>query len=178
MDPALQFLDSTNQPLGTTYNVTVPALTSSVSLPQIAPGTVAGTISLTLTVTGQTGAASTLTVPPSVPIITPGSVQILNVTASGFEVEVIANSSPRDLKTATFSFSAASGTSISGTTAFSVDVSSLMTGWYTGTLSQQYGSAFSLTVPFTFTGSSSAISSVSVTLTNSVGSSAPVTGTK
>ena len=178
MDPALQFVDSTGKLLGTTYDITVPALTGSVSLPQIAPGTVAGQISLTLSVIGQTGATSFVTVPSSVPIITAGSVQILNVTSSGFDVEVVANSSPRDLKTATFSFSAASGTSISGTTSFSLDVSSVMTSWYGGTTSQQYGSEFSLTVPFTFSGSSAAISSVTVTLTNSVGASSPVTGTK
>ena len=83
---------------------------------------------------------------------------------------------PRDLKTATFTFNAASGTVINGTSAFSVDVSSLMNGWYAGSSSQQYGSLFSLTVPFTFSGSSAAIGSVTVTLTNSAGTSSPATG--
>ena len=182
IDPSIQFSNTSgNLPgtisNGTTYTVTVPALATSTPLPQIAPGTVEGQISLTLSVPGQTGATESISVPASVPIITAGSVQILNVTSSGFEVEVIANSSPRDLKTATFSFNAASGTSISGTTSFSVDVSSLMTSWYAGTTSQQYGSAFSLTVPFTFSGNSAAIAAVTVTLTNSVGASSPVTGT-
>jgi hypothetical protein len=177
IDPALQFVDSSGNKLGTTYNVTLPANTGSLTLPQIAPGTVEGSIALTLTVTGQTGANSSITVPASVPVISAGSVQILDITSSGFNVEVIANSSPRDLKTATFTFNASPGTTISGTSTFSVDVSSLMTGWYAGTTSQQYGSQFSLTVPFTFSGSSSAISSVTVTLTNSVGTSTAVTGT-
>jgi hypothetical protein len=177
IDPALQFLDSAGNKLGTTYSVTVPALTNSISLPQIAPGTVAGQISLNLTVIGQTGASSTVTVPLSAPIITPGSVQITSVTSSGFEVEVVGNSSPRDLKTATFTFNAGSGAVINGTTSFSVDVSSLMNGWYASGASQQFGSEFLLTVPFTFSGSSSAIGSVTVTLINSQGTSSPVTGT-
>jgi hypothetical protein len=177
-DPALQFIDSSGNKLGTTYNVTVSAMSTSVPLPSIAPGTVAGNISLTLTVQAQTGAISAITVPPLAPIISPGSVQILNVTASGFDVELVANSSPRDLKTATFAFSAAAGTQITGTSTFSIDVTALMTNWYAGAAGQSYGSAFSLTVPFTFSGSSAAISSVTVTLTNSVGTSSAVAGTK
>jgi hypothetical protein len=186
-DPALQFVDAHGIKQGTTYTVTVPAMASSIPLPQfqqdtvpggISPGTVAGNISLTLSVQAQTGAISSITVPPLAPIISPGSVQILNVTASGFDVELVANSSPRDLKTATFAFAAAVGTQISGTSTFSVDVTSLMTNWYASATGQSYGSAFSLTVPFIFSGSSTAISSVTVTLTNSVGTSSAVAGTK
>ncbi len=127
-DPAMQFVNSSGTGLGTSYNVTIPALTNSVTLPQIAPGTVEGTIGVTLTVTGQTGASTSFNVPASVPIITPGSVQVLNVTSSGFNVELIANSSPRDLKTATFTFYSAGGAVINGTTTFTVDVTSLMSG--------------------------------------------------
>jgi len=180
-DPAMQFNGSSGctPPTTTTYCVTIPALTNSVALPSINPGTVAGSMTLTLTVPGQpgAGAASSVTVPASAPIISAGSVQVLNVTSSGFTVELIANSSPRDLKSATFSFNAAGNSVINGTTSFAVDVSSLMTGWYAGATSQQYGSQFMLTVPFTFSGSVSAISSVTVTLTNSVGTSAAATGT-
>jgi len=181
-DPALQFIDSSGTKLGTTYPTLVPALTTTpMTVPSIAPGTVAGNISLTLSVQAQTGAISAITVPPLAPIISPGSVQILNVTASGFDVELVANSSPRDLKTATFAFGAAPGTQINGTSSFTVDVSPQMADWYVGSksaMSQSYGSAFSLTVPFTFSGSSAAISSVTVTLTNSVGTSSAVAGTK
>ena len=65
IDPAVQFIDSSGNKLGTTYNVTLPALTNSVPLPQIAAGTVAGDVSLTLTVTGQIGATTSFTVPAS-----------------------------------------------------------------------------------------------------------------
>ncbi len=161
----------------TTDNLTVPALASVMALPAILPGTVAGTVEATLTVYGQAGTSASFVVPASAPIITPGSVQVTNLSSTGFDVEVIANSSTRDLQTATFTFAAASGTVLNGTTTFSVNVSSVMSAWYTGTTSQQYGSQFMLTVPFTFSGSASAIGSVSVTLTNSVGTSAASSGT-
>jgi hypothetical protein len=175
IDPALGFAATSGATQS--YSLTIPALTTSESLPQIAPGTVAGTVNATLTVSGQTGATASFVVPASVPIILAGSVQILNISSSGFDVEVIGNSSTRDLKTAIFTFNAAANTSITGTNTFNVDVSSIMTAWYSGTTSQQYGSQFLLTVPFTFSGSSSAIGSVSVTLVNSVGNSTQVTGT-
>jgi hypothetical protein len=175
IDPALGFAATSGATQS--YSLTIPALTTSEPLPQIAPGTVAGTVNATLTVSGQTGATASFVVPASVPIILAGSVQILNISSSGFDVEVIGNSSTRDLKTAIFTFNAAANTSITGTNTFNVDVSSIMTAWYSGTTSQQYGSQFLLTVPFTFSGSSSAIGSVSVTLVNSVGNSTQVTGT-
>jgi hypothetical protein len=57
-------------------------------------------------------------------------------------------------------------------------VSSLLPSWFATTSNYQYGGAFSLTIPFTISGPASAIQSVSVTLTNSVGTSAPVSGTQ
>ncbi len=175
-DPNMQFLDpTTGKPIGTSYTLTVPALTNSATLPQISPGTVEGTVALTLSVTGQTGASTSFVVPASIPIISQGSVQVLNVTSTGFDVEVVANSSPRDLKTATFAFNSVAGSVINGTKSFTVDVSSLMDSWYASAASLQYGSLFSLTMPFQITGSASAISSITVTLTNSIGTSVPVT---
>ena len=175
-DPAMQFIDSKGNPLGTSYSLTIPADTNSVTLPQIDPGTVEGTVSLSLSVTGQTGTAASFTIPAYAPIISPGSVQVTNVTSTGFDVEVITSSSPRDLKSATFTFNAAPNAVLSGTTSYPVDISSITNSWYSTSASQQYGSLVLITVPFTFTGSSSAIGSVTVTLTNSVGTSAAVTG--
>ncbi len=169
VDPALQFVNSSGTATGTSNTYTLSANTGSIALSQVDPGTVAGQIEFTLAVTGQTGTSGSVTVPLSVPIIE--SVNVLNVTSAGFDVEVIANSSPRDLETANFTFGASSGNTINGTTSFSVDVSSAMSSWYTSSTSQQYGSRFALTVPFTFSGSSSAIGTVSVTLKNSQGTS-------
>ncbi len=165
-------------PPQTTTPFTIPAGSTSVTIPAVQTGTVAGDIVLTLTVNnGQPDTTSTLTVPRTAPVIEANSVQILDLTSTGFVVELVANSTPRDLQTATFTFNAAPGAQISGTAAFSVNVSSLLSQWYSSTQGQTYGSAFSLQVPFTLSGNSSAIQSVTVTLTNSAGTSAGVTGT-
>jgi hypothetical protein len=77
------------------------------------------------------------------------------------------------MKTATFQFEPAAGATLQ-TTSFTIDVSALFAAWYSSAASLATGSQFSLTVPFTIGGNVSAIASVSVTLTNSVGASAAV----
>jgi hypothetical protein len=156
---------------------TIAAGSTSTSLPAVQTGTVAGDVVATLSVAGQQDTTATLTVPRTAPVIEANSVQILDLTSTGFVVELVANSSPRDLQTASFTFNAASGTQISGSATFSVDVSSALTQWYSSSEGQSYGSAFSLQVPFSLSGNSSAIQSVTVTLTNSAGTSASATGT-
>jgi streptogramin lyase len=178
MDPALQFVDNNGNKLGSTYNITIPASATSVPLPNIDPGTVAGGITATLTMGTLSEASSTITVQPLVPQIEEGSVQITNVTANSFDVELVANSTTRDLQYVTFSFTAAAGSKIVGDTTFTFAVSSLLSSWFSSQEGLEYGGAFSLTVPFTLSGSANAIQSVSVTLINTVGTSAPVSGSK
>jgi hypothetical protein len=162
----------------TTSSITIPAGSTSVSFPTLDPGTVAGNLTVTLTVTGQTPTASTVTIEPLAPIIEVNSVQITDVTSTGFNVELVATSTTLDLKAANFTFTAASGAQISGTSTFTADVSSLLPTWFATASNYQYGGAFSLSIPFTISGSASAIGSVSVTLTNSVGTSSAVSGTQ
>jgi hypothetical protein len=150
---------------------------SAIITPPLQTGTVAGNIVLTLTAPGQT-VTSSVTIPPIAPIIEANSVQILDVTSTGFVVELVANSTPRDVQSVSFTFNAAAGAQLNGTTTFSVNISSAMAQWYGSSEGQGYGSAFSLQVPFTLSGNSAAIGSVSVTLTNSLGTSAAVTGTQ
>jgi hypothetical protein len=118
-----------------------------------------------------------ITVPRLVPVIVPGSVKITNITASGFQVFLDASSTPRDLTSANFTFTAASGTQLNGTS-FTVSLTSTAAPWFDpgNATAVSNGGAFSLTIPFTFSGDTSAIGSVSVTLTNSVGTSAPQSG--
>jgi hypothetical protein len=104
-------------------------------------------------------------------------VLITNVTSNSFDVELVANSTPRDLQTATFTFNPAPGATIGGSPTIPVNIAPQITAWYASAASQQYGSRFALTMPFTFAGSASAIGSVTVTLTNSAGVSSSVTGT-
>jgi len=86
------------------------------------------------------------------------------VVLSGYSVT-------RDMTTANFSFTAAAGTAFAGSTTFAVPVGPLFTTWYDSAAGQENGSMFLLTVPFTISGPTSVLGSVSVTLTNSVGTS-------
>ena len=146
-------------------------------------GTVAGTITATITsVNGNTLPASaqptvTQTVKALAPAITSGSVQIGNVTTTGFTVELDAYSTTRDLSSATFTFQAASGATLNGTSQ-TVSLTGAATSWFSSSGGLAAGGSFHLSVPFTYSGDPNALAGVSATLTNSVGTSTAVTGTK
>jgi hypothetical protein len=106
-------------------------------------------------------------IPRSAPKI--NSVQVVR-TSSGFNVLVTGYSTPRQMTQAAFAFTAAAGKSLQ-TTQVTVPVDSAFTTWYSGTSSNQFGSTFLYTQPFTVQGDMTAIASVSVTLTNAVGTS-------
>lgn len=144
-------------------------------------GTVAGTITAVITAVNGTTLPTesqpsvTQTVQALAPVITTGSVQVTNVTSAGFTVQLIAYSTTRDLTNATFTFQAAPGTTLNGTTQ-TVSLASVAVPWFSSTGGLQAGGSFTLSVPFAYTGSPSALGSVSVTLSNSVGTSAAQTG--
>jgi hypothetical protein len=174
-DPGLQFSSG-----GTTLTFTIPAGATSATAGAIQQGTVEGTITVTLRSLTSNGTnvlpaavSGTVAIPPLPPVITSGSVQITNLTSSGFDVVLTGYSVTRDMTTANFSFTAAAGTAFSGTSTFSVPVSSDFSSWFSSAQGQANGSMFELTVPFTISGPTSVLGSVSVTLTNSVGTSAP-----
>jgi len=177
MDPGLQFLDTKGTKLGTSYDFRLPPGVTNLATPGIDPGSVAGSISLTLMANGVTQTTSTVFILPSVPVIESGSVQMVNITANSFDVELVATSTTRELTYANFTFTPAAGGSILGETSFTIDVSSVLANWFSSSAGLEYGGDFSLTVPFQLSGPSSAIGSVSVSLTNSIGTSAPVAGT-
>ena len=180
-DPGLQFATG-----GVT--ATVPAPSGTSALPAIQVGSVAGTITATVTaltasVNGQnqsvavpSPAPSTqITVPRLAPVIVPGSVKIINVTSTGFLVDLQASSTPRDLSSAALTFTAATGTQLNGTS-FTIPLTSGATDWFASANGRNSGSAFDLQIPFTYNGDTTALGAVSVTLTNSAGTSAAVSG--
>jgi large repetitive protein len=175
-DPAVQF--STG---GRTANITVPAgQTTGATSVGVQAGTVAGTITITaqLTAAGQNVTPAppptkTIQVPATAPVITAISAAS---NSTGFTVSVTGYSSTRDVSTALFVFTAASGANLQ-TGQVSVPVSSLFTAWYQSSAAAPYGSQFTLTQPFTVNGNLQAVSSVAVTLTNSVGTSASASAT-
>ena len=181
----LLFQNGTN-----TVQVDIPAnSTAPVGIPAFQQGSIAGTITVTLTgvVNAQTGQAvtpfpspapvATVTVARGAPVIEVNSVKISNVSGTGFQVIFNGSSNTRDLTRADLTFTAANGTQLTGSQTFQVDLSAAGNGWFGSSDGQNGGGTFSVTVPFTFSGDAQAIpASVSVTVTNSAGTSAAVSG--
>lgn len=156
---------------GTTVNFTIPARNTTFSVPVII-GTVAGVITIT-TNTSLTSApiVNTITVNPTVPVITgvtPGA-----VTTSGFSISVTGRSTPRNMTSALFHFTSPTGTTLASAD-ITVPLTSAFTNWYGSSNSTPFGSTFTMTVQFSFAGpvgETVPYTTVTVTLTNSVGAS-------
>ncbi len=184
-DPNLVFVSTgtTTIPFTIAANSKTATLGSNGAIQQ---GTVAGTITVTMT-SLLAGTADVLPIPaPTVtisvprlsPVIEAGSVTIANLTSAGFDVELNAFSTSRDVQEATFVFTGASGSTLNGPTSFQVSFSSSAANYFGGSTGLKNGGNFGLTVHFTYSGDSSVISggSVVVTVSNSVGTSSEVTG--
>jgi hypothetical protein len=173
-DPAFQFASG-----GLTAQTVVPAgSTVAPSAVAIQMGTVAATITITAQLLSGTQDVTPSPAPkvsfrlnPAPPVIT--SVTVAS-TSTGFTVTIVGYSTSRDVSSASFTFSAASGSTL-GTSQLPVSVSSIFAPWYSSATSASFGSQFTYTQPFTVTGNSTAIASLTVTLTNSVGTSSPAT---
>jgi len=174
-DPSIQFA-------GGGRTLSFQTLSSTTPVPfALQTGTVAGTI--TLAVSWQAGGIAlaipaaltqTIQIAPAVPAI--ASVAAA-ATSSGFQLVVSAYSNTREVSQAVLQFTPASGQSLQ-TTSLTVSLTSAASTWFQSGTSDQYGSQFVLTLPFTVTdGSVSAIGSVSVQLVNSQGTSASASGT-
>ncbi len=181
----LLFQNGTN-----TTQVDIPAdSTAPVAIPPFQQGSVAGTITVSLTgaVNALTGQAvtpfpspsplATITVARTAPVIDANSVKIINVTATAFQVTFNGTSSTRDLVRADVTFTAPGGTQLSGSQTFQSDLSAGGTTWFGSSDGQNAGGVFSVTIPFTFSGDARAIpTTVTVTVTNSAGTSASASG--
>jgi hypothetical protein len=172
-DPAIQF--STG---GRTLTFTVPA--GSTKTPQVAlqTGTVAGTITVTLTLTAggvdvtPAGLAPiTLVIAPSAPVIT--SVTFTNNSQGQITVVVSGFSNTRDVGQAEFVFAGADASHLHSSKV-DVSVTGLFSPWYSSTASDQYGSEFTYTQNFQLSRPDTGVTGVAVTLTNSVGTSGSV----
>ena len=173
-DPAVLFPNNT-----TTDVIQIPA-NNTTPIPAIdfATGSTAGNITLTIKLTAGgvdiTPAALipvTVGIPTEPPVI--NSVT-LDRTGNTLTVEVLGLSSTRDMTQATFHFTAASGASLK-TTDLTVDLTAPFTTWYQSAGSDNFGTTFLYTQPFTLSSDATDVGSVSVTLTNSQGASQPGT---
>jgi len=173
VDPAVQF--STG---GSTFDFTLPANSTTVPAIQLQAGTVASTITVTLALqaNGQdltpTGLQPVvIDVPAAAPVITG-----VTLTRDGINLTVTIQgySTTRDMTDAAFTFTPASGDTISDPK-LTVELGTSFATWYGKAASDEYGSAFTYTQNFTLSNDASTIGGVSVTLTNSIGTSTPGT---
>jgi hypothetical protein len=163
-----------------TFQPNTTTATYSIDNLMLQAGTVAGTIHLSLdnvTVGGKLVTANngtfTITIPLLPPVIT--NVRLLNRTSKGFDVEITGYSTSREITQATFQFTAGAGGALS-TTQLQPDVAATFTTYYQTDASAAVGSAFVYTQPFIAQqGDANVVTSLSVTLTNSHGTSGPAT---
>ncbi len=171
-NPQVQFASG-----GTTFNFTLLANTTTTPGVMVQVGTISGTITITLqltaagvNVTPANVVPITIVVPKAAPTIS-----AVSISASGNTLTVLTTgfSTTREIQSATFSFTPANGALLAQKTVI-VPAATLFSVWYTTAGSAQYGSAFTYSQQFTLSGSPSSVASVSVTLTNTVGTSSGV----
>jgi hypothetical protein len=174
-DPAVQLTSG-----GRAVTFTIPAGQTNAQFPldplRFQVGTVAGQVQLQTTFTpagGQPtpGPTITVTIPRAAPVITAAS---LTQGTGGFSLTVEGFSNTREVSSMTLQFNPAPGSSLE-TTTVTVPVTAAFNAWYNSVGSQPFGGGFRLTLPLTVTGELSAVESVVVRLTNSVGESQPFT---
>ncbi len=140
--------------------------------PVLATGTVAGTITLTATlnaggtdVTPSPAPTETITISPAAPVIE--TVTFSN-TGGGLTATVIGYSTTREMVSGQFQFYTSTGPIL---TPVDVTLSTAFSTWYQSSASNQYGSQFMLSVPFSVSGNPSDVVSVNAVLTNTKGAS-------
>ena len=163
-DPAVRLLNGER-----TARFTIPAnSTEPVLVQQVQTGTVAGTIRVEAAIDGGPSTSREFSIARSAPFLQDNLA--VQPTSGGFNVAIVGYSTPRDLSSAQVTFTPTPGTNL-GTTQLSIPLTDAATQWFQGAEGQASGSTFRLTIPFTVTGGTNAVASVTVTLTNSVGTS-------
>ncbi len=170
-DPNIQFASG-----GRTYSQSIPANSIvNISLP-LQTGTVAGTITVSARITAGVVDVTPSSLTPVVIVINPSVPNINSVvltrSGSDFQVAIMGYSNTREVTQAEFHFQPAPGRTLK-TTDLTMPGEQLFSTWYQNGASDQFGSAFLYTQPFTTSGDSTDIATVTVTLTNSQGTSNP-----
>ncbi len=166
-----------------TANFTIAAGSTAASFsgsPSIAvlTGTVAGTITLTATFSSA-GNDVTPSPAPSHTIMTTANVPFIQTVSlvqgtGGFSVVVTGFSTTREVVSGLFHFAPATNSTVAQDD-ITVQLGSAFSAWYSNSASNASGSLFTLTVPFTVAnGNPGSIVAVTVTLTNTRGTSNPV----
>jgi hypothetical protein len=159
---------------GRALNFGIPANSTVTPTVQLQTGTIAGTIVITLQVTANgvnvtpaTLAPVVITIPEAVPNLisatTARNGDTITVSIQGF-------SNTREVTTANFHFAGETFKNPDIT----IDVTSLFANWYSSQPSLQFGSSFTYTQSFTLSSSALKVKTITVSLDNSVGTSAAV----
>ena len=174
VDPSLQFAAG-----GLTFSFPIPANTTTVPVIQLQAGTIAGTITVPLTLTAggvNVTPANLLPVTIVVPTAIP-TVSSMTVTRSGNQLTVVMHgfSNTREVVSAQFHFTAAPGATL-GTQDLTLPADAIFnTDWYETDASDAYGSTFTYTQIFNTSDTAANVGSVDATLTNTVGASTTMT---
>jgi hypothetical protein len=185
-DPAIQFATGKRAinfliPANTTQAIFLQASGSSIgTLAAFQTGTVSGLVSLTVSgltvgqvdLTPGTPAAKSYQIPATVPQLR--SIQVRSFIGNQIVLVISGYSTPRNLSQLSFQFTGASGSNLT-TSSLNLDVSGAFTSWYTSADSDVFGSQFAVSITATITGDPTALQSISVTATNSKGTSAAQT---
>ena len=174
-DPAVVFTNGRR-----TVDFTIPANATQAQLPEgfaLQTGTVAGSISLSVAMRAGTQDITPSPAPKASGTIAKGIPVIRTVratrNAAGLQVEITGYATSREITSALFRFTPAAGSSLQ-TTELSVPLSGGAQQWYQSDPSKPFGSQFTLSQQFNVQGDTSAISSVTVTMSNVQGQSQPV----
>ncbi|MCC6591541.1 MAG: choice-of-anchor D domain-containing protein [Bryobacterales bacterium] len=175
-DPSVQFASG-----GRTAEFRIPANTreaifgESAKTIQFQTGTVAGVISIGATfsvgsanITPNPAPAKTVLVASQPPRIR--SVQIGTRSTNSFEVLITGYSPTRALNNLILQFAPVPGSNLA-TTSLTVNADSAFSAWYQGATSRQFGSQFTASLTINVTGDVNTVQSVSVSGTNSKGTS-------
>jgi hypothetical protein len=188
-DPAVQFTNGLRTvPFTIPANSTAADFASQGNQILLQTGTVASTILLTPTFTTAAGGVSlTPTNPPTLQFTVPAEAPVLigvTATTNGSNSIVLVftgYSTTRALSSLNVQFTAAAGFTLSASQV-TVDLSQAAAIWFGSSASQGFGGQFTVTVPFTFSGTPptgtalvQTIASVSATISNGVGASNAVT---
>jgi Putative Ig domain len=147
----------------------------------IQTGSVAGTVTLTLSQLSAGGTDVTPTPAPSAkaqmaaaaPVITAATAS-RNTSTNTLTIQITGYATSRDMQQAVFTFSAASGQTLqTGASSITVSLSSLFSAYFQNSQYATFGSQFVFSQPFTIQGDINSVIPQSVTLTNRIGSSTP-----
>ena len=172
-DPSIRFVTGERS---VDFDIAANTTEASFPVPQLAlqTGSVAGAIDLNVTlstgdldVTPSPAPAKTIRIDRTAPVIT--NVRI-NPVANGFEVLVTGFSTTREVTSATFQFTPATGSRLDSSQVV-VQTESVARQWFSDSRSAGFGGQFTFAQPFSVQNAS--LSEVTVTLTSPQGTSQP-----